>query len=132
MKQKFLITVCLLAAVLVLPCHASVNRPPENGRYIQYFPGGEDVWQITWRRDERVFKRKVYHRNGRLYRYILYKDGQPIVEKVYYKSGRLSSIWTAKTGKLRRFLRDGTPERIIDTRPDGMTEESLPDSFLFH
>ena len=127
MKKQMLTILCAFALCSAVYAEA----PLANGKYVKYFPGGKQPWEVTWRKDERVIRRKVYHKNGKLYRDIVYKNGQPTVERSYYTSGRLKSVWTAKTQELRRYREDGSLKRVISTGPDGIRLKDISHPLIF-
>jgi len=114
-KQWLTLTICGVV-LLASAGNLLAKQPPANGKYIDYFPDGKRIHEITWRKDEQVLRRKVYHDNGRLYRDVVYRDGEEIVEKVYYKNGRLKSFWTKESQKLTEYTVDGRYNRTISTK----------------
>jgi len=126
-KIRLIVTIC--GGVILGAAAPGLAQPPAaNGRHIAYFPDGQRIHEITWRKNERVIRRKIYHENGKLYRDIVYKDGRRIVERVFYKNGRLKSIWTAKTQTLKIYTSQGQFYRSISTQSRGLTPETLPDA----
>jgi len=107
-------------------------KPPADGRHIEYYPGGSKIYEIVWRKDERVIRRKTFSREGKLQRDVLYdENGGRIMDRIYFENGRLKSIWTAKTQTMKIFDKTGRLRRTLSTATQGLTGDAVPRSLIF-
>lgn len=105
--RLFIISVFSLLYLIGVSGTSLAKQPPANGKYVEYRADGKTIATITWRKENRVVRRKRYHDNGKLYRDIVYHDGKRIIERVYYSNGRLKSMWTAKTQEIKMYDKYG-------------------------
>ena|GEM_PF-3727286 len=107
-------------------------KPPANGRSIEYYPGGKKIYRMTWRKEERVVRRKVFSREGTLLRDVIYdENGGRMIDRIYFDNGRLKSLWTARTQELKIFDKTGRLRRTLSTASQGLTVDTMPRSLIF-
>ena len=106
------------------------EKIPANGREFQYYSETNSVRKITWRKNKKVVRRKIYQRNGNLSRDTVYLSGRPVVKRTYHPNGRLKSVWSEKSQEVKFYRDDGVFIKKVSTAPNEVTPEDLPDSFF--
>lgn len=129
--QQKQIVVLIMFCLLLVPNQVFAKSPPENGKYVERYPGKKQPSRITWRKEGQLVRKKLFFKNGKLQQDVVYRDGEKILERRYYYSGRLKSFWSEKAHEFRLYDKDGKLKRKVPTTAKGLTQKNRPRSLIY-